>query len=169
LQSYNRLRWKQGDEAIVFADRLEIKRVLHNLMSNAIINNPIHGSIQCRITNAKHYGSNTIYKVSSFQYTTLKHPLNLGDRLLVLIQDSGIGFSNDDLSSLFKQFAASKGRNPMSIGLGLYNCYQVLQAHNSILWVESTEGEGSLVSFALPTNQEATRDRRLFRDRRRNS
>jgi signal transduction histidine kinase len=160
---------KQGDEAIVFADRLEIKRVLHNLMSNAIINTPIHGSIQCRITNAKHYGSNTIYKVSSFQYTTLKHPLNLGDRLLVLIQDSGIGFSNDDLSSLFKQFAASKGRNPMSIGLGLYNCYQVLQAHNSILWVESTEGEGSLVSFALPTNQEATRDRRLFRDRRRNS
>jgi signal transduction histidine kinase len=155
------------ENAIVFADRLEIKRVLHNLISNAIINTPIHGSIQCRITDASHYGNSTVYKVSSLQYTTLKRPVNLEDRLLVLVQDSGIGFSNDDLSSLFKQFAASKGRNPMSIGLGLYNCHQVLEAHNGILWVESTEGEGSLVSFVLPRNRQAARDRRVFSDRRR--
>lgn len=158
-----------SDDAIVFADRLEIKRVLHNLISNAIINTPVHGSIQCRITDAAHYGSHTVYKASSLQYTTLKRPVNLEERLLVLVQDSGIGFSNDDLSSLFKQFAASKGRNPMSIGLGLYNCHQVLDAHNGILWVESTEGEGSLVSFVLPRNRQAARDRRIFSDRRRTS
>ncbi len=158
-----------GDEAIVYADRLEIKRVLHNLISNAIINTPIHGSIQCKIAGEAYYGNDTLYKVSSFQYTTLKYPLKLTDRLLVTVQDSGIGFSNDDLSSLFKQFAASKGRNPMSIGLGLYNCHQVLQAHNGTLWVESTEGEGSMVSFVLPQNKQAAQDRRLFRDRRRHA
>lgn len=86
---------------------------------------------------------------------------------MVTIQDSGLGFSNKDLAALFKQFAANKSRNPMSIGLGLYNCHQVLKAHQSVVWVESTEGEGSLVSFILPQNKKAAQDRRIFRDRRR--
>lgn len=153
---------------MIYADRLEIKRVLHNLISNAIINTPACGRIKCRITDETQYGSHTIYKVSTYPNTTLKYPLKLTDRVLFSIQDSGIGFSNDDLSLLFKQFAASKGRNPMSIGLGLYNCYQVLQAHNGALWVESAEGEGSAVNFLLPRSQQAARDRRIFRDRRRN-
>lgn len=157
-----------GDEGLlVYADPLEIKRVLHNLISNAIINTPVHGKIECRLTDTANYGSETVYKVSSFQHTTLKYPVNLADRLLVVIQDSGIGFSNDDLSHLFKQFAASKGRNPMSIGLGLYNCHQVLRAHHNALWVESTEGEGSAVSFTLAMNKQTAQDRRVFRDRRR--
>jgi signal transduction histidine kinase len=155
------------EAAFVYADRLEIKRVLGNLISNAIVNTPKHGVIHCKITNAEYYGGDTIYKVSSFQYTSLKFPVKLAERLLVTIQDSGLGFSNEDLASLFKQFAANKSRNPMSIGLGLYNCHQVLKAHKGVVWVESTEGEGSLVSFILPQNKKAAQDRRIFRDRRR--
>jgi len=157
------------EEAMVFADRLEIKRVLGNLISNAIINTPKHGNIRCKITNAEYYGGDTIYKVSSFQHTSLKYPIKLMDRLLVSIQDSGLGFSSQDLTALFKQFTANKSRNPMSIGLGLYNCHQVLKAHHGVVWVESTEGEGSLVSFILPQNKAAAQDRRVFRDRRRHS
>ncbi len=157
--------FEQADS--VYADRLEIKRVLGNLISNAIINTSKHGVIQCKITNAENYGSDTIYKVSSFQYTSLKFPVKLTDRLMVSVQDSGLGFSSEDLDTLFKQFAANKSRNPMSIGLGLYNCHQVLNAHKGIVWVESTEGEGSLVSFVLPQNKQAAQDRRIFRDRRR--
>jgi len=157
------------EDAMVYADRLEIKRVLGNLISNAIVNTPKHGTIRCKITNAEYYGGDTIYKVSSFQHTSLKHPIKLIDRLLVTIQDSGLGFSSKDLTALFKQFAANKSRNPMSIGLGLYNCHQVLKAHKGVVWVESTEGEGSLVSFILPQNKKAAQDRRIFRDRRRYS
>jgi signal transduction histidine kinase len=160
----------KGEEASrVYADALEIKRVLHNLISNAIINTPIHGKIECRITDRVHYGSDTVYKVSSFQHTTLKYPVQLTDRLLVVIQDSGIGFSINDLPCLFQQFAASKGRNPMSIGLGLFNCFQVLCAHHNPLWVESTEGEGSAVSFTLATVKQPVQDRRHSRDRRQRS
>lgn len=155
-----------GEEPLVYADRLEIKRVLHNLMSNAIINTPAHGKINCRISNARHFGADQVYKVSSFQLTTLKAPVKLEERLLVVIQDSGIGFSHEDLPYLFKQFAASRGRNPMSIGLGLYNCHQVIAAHNGVLWVESTEGDGSAVSFVLPRNKQTAQDRRVYGDRR---
>lgn len=153
-------------EAMVYADRLEIKRALHNLVSNAVTNTPIHGKIHCTLSDAPNHGSDTVYKVSGFRHTTLKYPVKLDDRLLVTVQDSGIGFSPDDLPHLFKQFAASKGRNPMSIGLGLYNCYQVVHAHNGALWVESTEGEGSVVSFVLPRNRQTAQDRRVYRDRR---
>lgn len=151
----------------VYADRLEIKRVLHNLISNAIINTQAHGSINCKLITLKHYGNDKVYKVSTFQYTTLKQPLDLNNGILVSIQDSGIGFSNEDLPFLFKQFAASKGRSPMSTGLGLYNCYQVIQAHQGFIWVESTEGEGSAVNFILYGNlQDHMPERRLQRDRR---
>ncbi len=154
------------DPNLVYADRLEIKRMLHNVLSNAIIHTPAHGRIQCRITDTERYGSDTVYKVSSYRYTTLKHSVKLSDRLLVTVQDSGIGFSSDDLPFLFKQFAASRGRNPMSIGLGLYNCYQVIQAHHGALWIESTEGEGAVVGFVLPKNKDTARDRRVYNDRR---
>lgn len=157
---------KEAEQAVVFADPLEIKRVLHNLISNAITNTPVHGKIECRITDAACYGSETVYKVSSLQHTTLKHPVKLTEKVLITIQDSGVGFNNNDLSHLFKQFAASKGRNPMSIGLGLYNCHQVLQAHHNALWVESTEGEGSAISFTLAKNKQTAQDRRVYRDRR---
>lgn len=153
----------------VYADRLEIKRMLHNLVSNAISNTPPHGAIACRITNTSPNGEPIVSKVSGFQSSTLKQPINLQDRLLVMVQDSGVGFSNEDLPNLFKQFAASRGRNPMSIGLGLYNCYQVVQAHNGVLWVESTEGEGSVVSFILPQSPKTAQDRRVYHDRRKQS
>jgi signal transduction histidine kinase len=169
IQMELRQETKGEDASRVYADALEIKRVLHNLISNAIINTPIHGKIECRITDSAHYGSDTVYKVSSFQHTTLKHPVQLTNKLLVVIQDSGIGFSSNDLPHLFQQFAASKGRNPMSIGLGLFNCFQVLCAHHNPLWVESTEGEGSAVSFTLATSRQTAQERRLSRDRRQRS
>jgi signal transduction histidine kinase len=169
IQMELRQETKKGKSTVVYVDALEIKRVLHNLISNAIINTPVYGKIECRITDSSHYGSDTVYKVSSFQHTNLKHPVQLTDRLLVIIQDSGIGFSINDLPYLFQQFASRKGRNPMSIGLGLFNCFQVLCAHHNPLWVESTEGEGSAVSFTLDTKEQAAKDRRLSRDRRQRS
>lgn len=150
----------------VYADPLEIKRVLHNLISNAITNTPAHGQLQCGITDAAHWGSDVLQQFSSFQHSTLKYPIHLQDRLLVSIQDSGVGFSTEDLPGLFKQFAACRGRNPMSIGLGLYNCYQVVSAHHGVLWVETTEGQGSAVNFVLPVNRQTARDRRVYYDRR---
>ena len=150
----------------VHADRLEVKRVLHNLISNAITNTTRGGKITCRTADASGWGQDAIYKVSQFQYTTLKSPLSLEGRILVSIEDTGIGFSPEDIPNLFKQFAVGKGRNPMSIGLGLYNCYQVVQAHNGSLWVETSEGEGSAVCFLLPVDARVASDRRKRVDRR---
>ncbi len=152
----------------VWADRIEIKRVLTNLISNALTNTPKHGKISCRLTDSSTWGSEYLYKASDFNYTSLKRPLFLKDRIAITVQDSGIGFSVDDLPRLFKQFAANRGRNPMSIGLGLYNCYQVLQEHHGAIWVETTEGEGSAVTILVPSHEKVFQDRRKSGDRRKN-
>lgn len=154
-----------NEPVLVYSDPLELKRVLHNLVNNAITNTPNHGTITCKIETPKTLGRTLLHRISSFQRSTLRHPLILRNRILVSIQDSGIGFATEDLPKLFQQFSAVRGRNPMSTGLGLFNCHQVITAHNGFLWVETTEGEGSAVSFILPQTVEAYSDRRK-QDRR---
>lgn len=153
---------------IVRADRLEIKRVLLNLISNAITNTPRSGRIICEIADQQSMGRDFLVKMTDLQNTSLERPIKLEGHVLLGVRDTGIGFMNEDLPHLFKRFAANRGRNPMSIGLGLYNCYQVIQAHQGILWVETTEGEGAMVSFTLPVNEQIANERRKYGDRRKN-
>ncbi|MEB3286848.1 MAG: HAMP domain-containing sensor histidine kinase [Vampirovibrionales bacterium] len=158
----------EGSETVVpvYGDALELKRVLQNLVSNAITNTPRYGKIVCRIETAETLKTIVLHKISAFQRTTLRYPILMKGRVLISVQDSGIGFDAEDLPRLFQQFSASRGRNPMSMGLGLFNCHQVVEAHNGSIWVETTEGEGAAVSFVLPQSKEAFSDRRR-RDRRR--
>ncbi|MBY0405130.1 MAG: HAMP domain-containing histidine kinase [Cyanobacteria bacterium] len=150
----------------VWIDKQEIKRVLLNLLSNAIANTPKTGKIRCTLHTQETLARRYVSRVSDFEKCTLIHPVDLESRVLICIEDSGIGFMNEDLPTLFQRFAANRGRNPMSIGLGLYNCYQVIQAHHGVLWVETTEGKGSCVCFVLPCSEAMIQERRRIRDRR---
>jgi signal transduction histidine kinase len=155
------------EECMICADRLEIKRVLNNLIGNAIMNTGRLGSIECSIKPGSVFPTSWVSRISSFEHTSLADPVNLDNKILLSIRDSGIGFSQTDLSTVFNRFSTSKNRGPMSMGLGLYNCYQVIMLHNGKIWVESTEGEGSVVSFSLPRhNTTLTPERRSLYDRR---
>jgi signal transduction histidine kinase len=160
----------------VWADPLELKRVVTNLLGNAITNTPHYGQLQIAI-----YGPNQLpqgHRLSNGQlsqltlceHSSLLTPITLRPQhVLLSVQDNGIGFSLQNINQLFHQFSANKGRNPLSTGLGLYNAYQVLQAHGGQLWIESTEGQGSAINCLLsqpPAPTMATRDRRSCTDRR---
>lgn len=73
--------------------------------------------------------------------------------LIVSVIDRGEGISAEDQKHLFQKFV----RLPKSLttpvrgtGLGLYICRQYLTAMGGFIWVESTPGQGSTFSFALP-------------------
>ncbi len=137
------------ESSTAWGDRIELKRVFQNLLSNAITNTPKHGTVDCIITHSGCMKQSVVQRFSELEHSSLTRPVSLKNSILVSVQDSGIGFSVDDLPNLFKQFAANRGRNPMSIGLGLYNCYQVVMAHQGQIWVETTEGVGSAVNVVL--------------------
>lgn len=136
-------------EYIVDVDEREIKRVMHNLIANAIACTLRRGSIRVKVSQFK---DKKLYSPEDkdFQHTTLKRSINIEDQVVVSVYDTGIGMEEEEIENLFKRFSGNKGRKPSSIGLGLYYSKQVLTAHNGNIWAESEEGEGSVFKFTLP-------------------
>lgn len=71
----------------------------------------------------------------------------------VAVQDNGIGIPVERIPRLFRSL--SQSRESISggfsdTGLGLVMARRIVEAHESTIHVESTEGQGSTFSFELP-------------------
>lgn len=138
------------EQVYINADEREIKRVLHNLISNAIINGIHRGQILC---NVEYIGdTKLVYSPKSGvnEYTTLSKALQISNSVIISVKDDGVGINRDDIPELFNRFSLNKGRKPAGTGLGLYYSFQVVNKHQGYIWAESTEGEGSTFKFTLP-------------------
>ncbi len=108
------------------ADR--IAQVVQNLLANAIKYSPDGGDITVRVDDR-------------------------GDAVAVSIADSGIGIPPSALPHLFDRFYRAdnaKSGPAKGIGLGLYICKGLVEAHGGALTVTSTLGQGSTFTFTLP-------------------
>lgn len=110
----------------VFMDSDRISQVINNLIGNAI-----------KFT--KHKGTVTI---------ELKI---VEDRVVVCVEDTGIGIAQENIPKLFdKFFQVSKTPNK-GLGIGLSVVKEILGLHNGgKVWVESSLGVGSRFFFSLP-------------------
>ncbi|MGP0060988.1 MAG: ATP-binding protein [Beijerinckiaceae bacterium] len=75
------------------------------------------------------------------------------ERIVVCVQDHGMGIPEADLKRLFSRFY--RGSNVSSIvgtGVGLYLAKMVIELHGGEIAVESREGEGSRFTIRLPTH-----------------
>lgn len=106
----------------------KIRRVLDNLLANAIKFTPAGGTIVIRVVKTD------------------------GD-CVITVRDSGHGIPDSMRTRIFEKFgqveAHRQGRR-MSVGLGLYFCKLVMDAHGGRIWVDSEEGRGSVFGLALP-------------------
>jgi two-component system phosphate regulon sensor histidine kinase PhoR len=79
-----------------------------------------------------------------------------GERELVAsVQDHGIGIPRAAQPRIFERFykvdrARVRGETPGGTGLGLAIARHIVEQHGGRVWLESTEGDGSTFSFALP-------------------
>jgi len=114
---------------LVWADKQELKRVLVNLIGNAIHHSPQGTTIDITLTPWQ--------PDASF--------------LCVAVQDYGRGIPAQDIPHLFQRFSQGTSKVRSSgTGLGLYLSRQIVNAHNGHIWVESTEGQGTTFYFTLP-------------------
>ncbi|HEY9023414.1 MAG TPA: sensor histidine kinase, partial [Burkholderiaceae bacterium] len=76
----------------------------------------------------------------------------------IRVTDQGVGIAPDDRARVFEQFVrvGDRTRTP-GLGLGLYITKQLVEAHGGTISVESTLGEGSTFTVALPTATAETR------------
>ena len=98
-------------------DFLHFKRVLKNLVNNAILYGKSNTNIEimAKITN---------------------------DNSQITVKDYGKGISPEDIEKIFnKYFSASKKFRKIGTGLGLYLSRKIVEAHGGKLGVESQEGE----------------------------
>ncbi len=140
----------------VFGDKHELKRVIKNLVGNAIAHTPKGGVLQVGFQQWERLPESIpVHGCSPFPDASLVSPDWKNQPWVgVWVKDNGRGISEADQKLLFHRFSqgSSQKRNSGS-GLGLYLSAQIMQAHAGLLWVESTVGGGSTFFMALPVKR----------------
>ncbi len=79
------------------------------------------------------------------------------DQIIVSVTDRGPGISQEEQMRIFdKYYRGQQGiAHPTGMGMGLPIARQVIEAHGGHMWVQSRLGEGTTVSFTLPSAGEA--------------
>jgi signal transduction histidine kinase len=121
---------KREDDDIIISDYLRLKQVLYNLVNNAI------------------------------KFTELGH-IRVGTRILdniitFFVEDTGIGIHKDNLEIVFDKFVqvdTTSKKKYQGTGLGLSIAKSIIKILGGIIWVDSTENQGSTFFFTLPKEE----------------
>ncbi len=111
-----------------------IRRVIINLLENALKYSPAGGQIWIKLTPA-------------------------GEFVQASIRDQGPGIPVSDQERVFEKFTRLRGKEgPRGLGLGLAFCRLAVTSHSGRIWVESQPGQGSAFKFTLPVAPAAPPD-----------
>jgi PAS domain S-box-containing protein len=108
-----------------------LRRLLDNLVGNAIKFTPAGGSITVRVYQE-------------------------GEWVVLQVADTGIGISTEEQERIFERFyqADGSGGRYRGFGLGLTLVKEIVAAHQGTVTVESVIGEGSVFTVKLPVPEE---------------
>lgn len=120
------LRLELPEETVpeIQADGEMIKRVIVNLLDNAVKYTPVGGLITARL-------------------------ILRSNRMTVEVADTGIGIPDDMLPFIFDAFYRAD-KTTKGSGLGLFIVKTIVDAHEGSVSVKSDVGKGSIFSFSLP-------------------
>lgn len=110
----------------VLGDTLQLQQVMLNLLRNALeAMASVHGRRELRILAAP----------------------GAADSLVITVRDTGVGFGPRGATRAFEPFYSTKAHG---MGVGLWICRMLIEAHGGRLWVAPTKGPGATVHFSLP-------------------
>lgn len=120
-------------DVLVIADGEQIRRVIYNIVSNAIkYMDKEKGVIQIRVK-------------------------DVGDFIQVEIEDNGKGIAAKDLPNIFDRFYrtdVSRNSSKGGSGIGLSIVRKIMEDHGGKVWATSREGIGTIMYFVLRKYQE---------------
>lgn len=115
----------------IYADKELVKRVIANLINNALKHIPQKGTIQVKLA-----------------FKSDEHVF------YVQVEDNGEGIPKEYLEKVFDKFVQVEDKKArMGRGLGLTFCKMAVEAHGGKIWVESDMGKGSVFTFTLPRGE----------------
>ncbi len=115
------------DDAGIAGDKRMIRRMVANLIDNAIKYTPAGGRVDVRLWRDD------------------------ADRALLAVSDSGIGIAGEDLPRIFDRFyRGDRSRTEAGLGLGLSLARAIARAHGGDISVTSSPDKGSTFTVTLP-------------------
>ncbi len=121
-----------GEVPLFVADSEKLRRIVENLMSNAVKFTPSGGSITF---SAEHRASENL--------------------IVFTVTDTGCGIDEASKATIFERFVQadnSSSRPYGGSGLGLALVKELTEMHGGTVTLESTEGEGSTFTVTIPDN-----------------
>ena len=120
---------------MVYADIGMMEKVIQNLLENAIKFTSENGKVLIKLSPQK-------------------------DEILVEIQDTGQGISEEELPHIFDRYqrntrSTQKGND--GLGLGLAIVKRIMEVHNMEIDVKSVQNKGTIFSFKIPVYKSSTR------------
>ncbi|MBX3203483.1 MAG: response regulator [Labilithrix sp.] len=125
---------ESGGAPVAWADAGRVEQVITNLVSNACKYGQADKEIRVDVDGR-------------------------ADEVEVSVTNRGPGIAPDELPQMFQRFMRSKEIRRSGIegiGLGLYICKGLVEAHGGRIWVESTPGETTSFHFTLPARPAAS-------------
>lgn len=121
----------QALEDVVYIDEMHLTNVIFNLMDNAVKYGKPEVPVQLRITTH-----------------------NEGEKIVVVIEDNGIGIKKENLKKVFERFyrvPTGNVHNVKGFGLGLAYVKKIITDHKGSIRVESEWGIGTKFIITLST------------------
>jgi PAS domain S-box-containing protein len=122
------------DLPLIIADSVQLQQVILNLVMNAI-------ESMAAITD----------RPRVLQIRSGRHDLSGQAAVFVAVCDSGIGLSADAMTRVFEAFYTTK---PEGMGMGLWICRSIIQAHGGQLTAQPNDDFGATFQFVLPASAE---------------
>ncbi len=114
------------NHCFILADRIQIERLLSNLISNAIKYTPSGGHVRVEL-------------------------LSAGDQVTLTVSDNGVGIASDHLTHIFDRFYRVPSSDPeKGLGLGLSFVSWIVRAHGGTIDVKSELHQGTTFTVTLP-------------------
>jgi len=125
----------QSQLPLVQVDYVQLERVLHNLIENAVRYSPENSEIVIVIDSIA--GQDLGIDLSGYSHHVLR----------VQIIDHGDGVPEEERERIFKPFYSL---DPQGSGLGLAICRGIIEAHQGRIWVDPAPDGGSCFIIILP-------------------
>ena len=122
-----------GEMLLVKADSRLLMQVVINLVDNAVKYTPAGSRVTVRVGRRDSWA-------------------------VVEIADEGDGIADDEKDKVFDKFYRGEGKsgaadNRRSLGLGLYLCRSIVEAHGGVITVSDHQPKGAVFAFSLPVEE----------------
>jgi signal transduction histidine kinase len=117
----------QAELPPVLADRVQLQQVILNLIMNGV-DSMVSVRNRTRLLTIK---------------SELKHPRDV----LITVQDAGTGIDPNNIGRIFEMFFTTKANG---MGMGLFICRSIIEAHGGRLWASAAIPHGSNFHILLP-------------------